>query len=1049
MIENNSPGTCEWILSSQAFQTWLSSSEKILWIQGRAGTGKTVLAKFLYRQLCGVLAGNGDTSGDNRPQWISSASNVLSRPRQVLAYFLNYSSPLRNSGLSVLQSLLYQILSTNQELFKHVHGKSVFSRPEGGDFGHYAELLNAILRDPSSIGTIIVLDALDECEPTSQEKIIDMLSNLANQSSIQLLVTSRPDTRFKPRLMLDLSESVEHFEVDIKSYVETAVKKLVVAQLSEELRSVITKTLLAHSSENFLWVQLVLQSISKVRTARMVRKRLEHLPKDLHNAYLELLSGSTESTDVNVRRTLYFVVVARAPLQVKDLSALLALSHCWDFPEFDTEEKSKKRPISTDTGVTPNLREITESQTMDFEREFRHHFQGLLRLNETSVSLVHYSLRDFLKMPREIDRFHETFNSNPLGNKDGNDLRRVHGTMAVLCLQYMLAAFQGHSDPLNFLTFACFHWAEHARRTENSQNIHLAPLVKLFFLKKDFISSWLNIVANSGTAQVELLPLNADIAFALTAFDLGSHFGEMLDVSVESLRSIDQNGRTPLHFAAANNSLMSIQWIRNVLSAGGQDLGDLATQKDHQGESPISLAAQNGHERLMELLLLSMKSKHTFDPRLFEIIADSGSVGMFVTLYKNTKIKSLDQGMSLLIGAAALNRVDLMTEILIDHGGPEYDQARLADLGILRNFPLLHVALRKKATEVIEYLLDCGYPLSIIDKNEDTALHVAAREGNEQVVAKFMDAGVSANCFNKDGETPLHIASKIGLPAIVRTLCDGGADVNLTGSSGRLPAHLAAGTGQEEIIKILLEFGTNINVVDGTGRSALHLAAGAGQAPAVSALLMHGADVKAFDDEGKSTVHYAVESGNLSVLYMLCEAGADLSAFDYSQKTPLHLAAKYVSAVLVRELLGLQTDPNVRDSDGRTPLHYGCLSERSTVAVIRTLLENGADVRACDVQGRSPMHLAAEQGLDAIVRELTLFGGDLHCKDSDGQTPLDYAMRNGKDAVTEVLREHGAASSVENELSSFADPRRRALESIGFGALEDTRRGSASNMLSE
>ena len=444
------------------------------------------------------------------------------------------------------------------------------------------------------------------------------------------------------------------------------------------------------------------------------------------------------------------------------------------------------------------------------------------------------------------------------------------------------------------------------------------------------------------------------------------------------------------------------------------------------GESPISLAAQNGHEELMELFLLSLKTRHIFDSRLFKTIADSGSVRMFETLYNNTSIKTPDQGMALLIDAAALDSVELMKRILSDHGGPKSDQARLADSG----FPLLHVALRRKASQVVEYLLDSEYPLEIVDENENTALHLAAQEGNEVLVERFIGARVSTNCINKEGETPLHIASKIGWPAVVRALCRGGADVNFAGSSGCVPAHLAAGTGQEEIINIMFEFGSNINLRDRAGRSALHIAAGAGQAPTVYALLMHGADVKAFDKEGRCTVHYAVESGNLNILYMLCEAGADLSAIDYSLKTPLHLAAKDFSAVLVRELLALQTDPNVRDLDGRTPLHYGCLSERSTVAVIRTLLENGAEV-ACDARGKSPVHLAAEQGLDAIVRELALFGADVNCKDLNGKTPLDYASNS---EVIKVLRHFGAAIPAEHK-SDLG--RRGALESSDFGALED------------
>lgn len=1038
MIEDNSPGTCEWVLFSQVFQTWLSGSEKTLWIQGNGGAGKSVLAKFLYRQLCGLFAGNAISSGSHRPQWLPSTSKFFSRPHQIRAYFLDLNSPSRNSGLSVLQSLIYQILSADQKLFRHIYGKTVFSRPEQGDFGQYAEIFNAILRDPSMKGTFIVLDALDECELNPRDRIIDILTNLANQSNIQLLLTSRPNENLNARLMLNLSGSAEHVDVDIKTYVKTAVGRLTVARgLSENLRDVITQAILAHSSESFLWVQLVLQRVSKAGTARMIRKVLECLPRNLHDAYSDLLSGLTGSTGVNLRRALYFVVVAEAPIRVKDLSTLLALSHCWNDQDILFKEWSKTPTKLTNRGFFPDLEEITENQILNFERDFGQQFQPLLSMKETCVLPLHDSLTHFLETTSEIDKFHAMFNLQPLEDSYGGDLRQVHDTMAILCLQYMFAAFRGHSDPLDFLAFACICWTMHARKAGDSRSFRLVHSVRQLLSGKDFSSSWLGTVANIQPTQVALLPLKADIAFILAAFDLGSQFGKILGVSAESLQSTDQEGRTPLHLAAANNSLISSTWIQDALCEAGQDPCDLGTRRDSKGESPIFLAAQNGHEELMKLLLFSLDTKYDFDSRLFKIIADSGNIDMFETLYNNTNIKSLDQGMSLLINAAELNSVDLMKRIVFDCGGPNTEIFSFA--GVSGDNCLLHVALRKQASQVVEYLLLQKYPPMVMDGNGNTTLHVAAQEGNEQVVEKLIDAGVSVNWVNNDGYTPLRIASRIGLPEIVRTLCRYGANVNRVGPSGCLPAHLAAETGQEELINILLKFGANINSTDQYGRNALHVAAGAGQASTFSALLMKGADANARDDELKTPMHYAVESGNLSILYMLCEVGADLSACDYSHTTPLHLAAKRASGVLVRDLLGLRTDPDVRDLEGRTPLHYCCLSERPAVAVTM-LLQKGANVAARDLRGISPIHLAAESGVDAIVRELALFGANLDCEDSNGERPMDYAMKKSNNMVIEVLRELGATDPTKAKSNSLADSRRQTPDSIGFGALEDVDR---------
>ena len=1035
MIEDNSPGTCEWILSSSEFEEWLSGSHNILWIQGQPGAGKTVVAKFLYRQLCGVFEVDAAKSGAHIPHWASIASSGLSRPRQIFAYFFDVNSPLRNSGLSVLHSLIFQVLSTKQNLFKYLHGKSVFSKPEQGDFSQWAEVLSAILRDPSLEGTIIVLDALDECEPASQHEIFDVLSALADQAKIRLLVTSRPQDGFQPDLLLDLSGCVENVNLDVQRYIETAISQLAVLRgFAVSLENEITQQIIAHPSKSFLWAQLVIHGVSRAKTLRMIRERLEHLPRDLLTAYSHFLDGLSGSTDTSVRRALYFVMVTNAPLQIKDLSALLAILQSWDHPHISTEETVRKQSKSNDIPLTSDLKEITENQTIDFERHFREHFQPLLSLKENSVSVVHFSLREFLETSSEVEKFHvPTHLQSSLGYY-ADDLRKVHGIVAALCLQYILAAFHGDGDPLDFQAFACANWTKHAREAGGSRNYHLEGLVRMLFSKEnDYAASWLSKLAGSQATRVALLPLKADIAFVLAAFDLCTHFGDMLSVSVKTLQSTDQGQRTPLHLAAANDSRSSIHWIQDVLSAEGLELGDLATRKDSKGESPIFLAAQNGHEELTKLLLKSMKWKYEFDSRLFRTIAESGNMAMFAILYEYTNIESPEQSMSLLTDAAVFNNVVLLEKIISDHDWTKASTS-LATLRDSSGNPLLHIALRMHATAVVVFLLDRGCPPTATDENGNTALHVAVQKSDEKILKRLIDHGVSVKTFNKSGETALHIASETGLPGIVRFLCFHGGNVNLADASGRTPAHLAAEAGREEVITILLECGINVNTTDKSGRSALHIAAGAGHASTLATLVKAGADVNARDYEGRAPVHYAIASGDLGLLYMLCEAGADLSISDFSHITPLHLAANRGSEILVRELLALGTDPNVQDQTGRTPLHYSCLSKQSSVTIARILLDGGANVQPCDHNKIAPIHLAAEQGFDTIVRELVLSGADLDSRDLNGKTALDYAFSKNNLVVIELLRELRPDMPVK--IKTENENRNRVLAGIGFGTLD-------------
>ena len=242
-IEDYSEGTCEWSLYSREFDDWLrlSESESILWIRGAPGVGKSVLAKFVYRQLYKIVSGDASPPITKKVQWTSVISRCRPVSFQVLACFLDSGSSAknsglsarnsglsaRNSGLSVLQSLLYQVLSTHQVFFRYVHGKQLFRRPQR-DFGQYMELLSAVLQDKSLSGTVIVLDALEECEKASRSLLIKNLKAIASQSKVKVLVTSRSISAVKiePSIKINLDYPNEHVDRDINRYVITAVQDL-------------------------------------------------------------------------------------------------------------------------------------------------------------------------------------------------------------------------------------------------------------------------------------------------------------------------------------------------------------------------------------------------------------------------------------------------------------------------------------------------------------------------------------------------------------------------------------------------------------------------------------------------------------------------------------------------------------------------------------------------------------------------------------------------------------------------------------------------------
>ena len=133
---------------------------------------------------------------------------------------------MSKKGLSMLQSLLYQVLSTNQNLFRYVYSKRLFRQPQRGDFDQYMSLLRAVLQDASLAGNVIVLDALDKCEEVSHSLLIESLIATASQLRVKVLVTSRSESavEIEPSIKMDLDYPNKNFDRDINRYLTTAVK---------------------------------------------------------------------------------------------------------------------------------------------------------------------------------------------------------------------------------------------------------------------------------------------------------------------------------------------------------------------------------------------------------------------------------------------------------------------------------------------------------------------------------------------------------------------------------------------------------------------------------------------------------------------------------------------------------------------------------------------------------------------------------------------------------------------------------------------------------
>ncbi len=88
----------------------------------------------------------------------------------------------------------------------------------------------------------------------------------------------------------------------------------------------------------------------------------------------------------------------------------------------------------------------------------------------------------------------------------------------------------------------------------------------------------------------------------------------------------------------------------------------------------------------------------------------------------------------------------------------------------------LHIALRRRTSNWVGYLLSHEADANLPDKNGDTPLIIATRLGYSEGVARLLMARALVDKPNKLGETPLIIAAQGRHAGIVKMLLEAGAD---------------------------------------------------------------------------------------------------------------------------------------------------------------------------------------------------------------------------------------------------------------------------------
>lgn len=437
--------------------------------------------------------------------------------------------------------------------------------------------------------------------------------------------------------------------------------------------------------------------------------------------------------------------------------------------------------------------------------------------------------------------------------------------------------------------------------------------------------------------------------------------------------SKDNGGDTPLLLAAGNGHESA---VRLLLATGDVDVN----QPDTKSRTPLIRAVWGFHQATVEILLkdtrvnVNAQDEDGWTP--LWLAANAGHVGIV-----NLLLDSRDVDVEL---SSHSSRTPLYAAVERFCGLAEEQAANTKE-----SYESIITMLVKKGNAKVN--------VSTYEKRGP--IWHAARSGKRDLLKILVQAGdADVNQVDLWGKSAISVTTDPRTLMIL--VIYGGADINVRDQYGRSSIWHAENASTAELF--LATNGVDVNMKDHDGLSPLSAHARAGQSEIVELLFTDpGLDINSVDNEGRNALWHSFDLKTTQLI--LAKTGIDVNATDRFGISPLCKHA-WCNTDIVELLLGHpDIDVNLVDNEGRNALWHAADARTAKLLVA----SNSIDIDRKDVHGQSPLAIAAERNSYDIVDLLLSTGRvDVDSTDNELRTPLWHGVSRtdrGPDFIAERL----------------------------------------------
>ncbi|KAF8495913.1 hypothetical protein F5888DRAFT_1924915 [Russula emetica] len=441
-------GTATWFFRGSIYQDWKStSSEPLLWIYGKPGSGKTILCSTIVQDMK-VMCDAGQAS---------------------MAYFyFDFRDIDKQHWRDLITSLLTQLSSHSGPRCDIL--SRLYSNRDNGAQQSSDDTLTCCLKEmltlPDQRPIYLIIDALDECSNTSgipshRNRVLQLVKELVDLHlpSLHICVTSRPEVDIREVLEPLTSRRVSLHDQsgqkkDIEDYVRSVVysdSEPIMRRWRKEDKELVIETLSERADGMFRWVFCQLEVLRDCLPPS-VRRTLKELPESLDETYDRILKEIKKPNRCLAQRVLQCLVVAIRPLRVAELAEVLAvdLDDSEGIPKLKVDWRWEDQEQALLIACS-SLIAIVKAGDGDSDIE-----TGDSRV----VQFSHFSVKEFLTSFR-LSTASEEVSAYRI------DLENAHTILAQACLGVLLQThdeIDGNTSKDHPLArYAAEHWTTHAQ----------------------------------------------------------------------------------------------------------------------------------------------------------------------------------------------------------------------------------------------------------------------------------------------------------------------------------------------------------------------------------------------------------------------------------------------------------------------------------------------------------------------------------------------------------------------------------------------------------